>query len=220
MFHGVLFDMDGVLVDSEALIAESALRMFARDHGLEVRHEDFLPFVGAGENRYIGGVAEKYGLSIDVEAAKTATYAIYREFAMQGGHGMKILPGAVEYLAACRAAGLRTALASAADRVKVLINLEVLGIDETAFDDMVTGGDVVRKKPFPDIYMEAARRIGLDPKDCLVVEDAVNGILAGLASGARCLGITTSFSAEVLMKTGALWCAPDLARAPSPGSLG
>ncbi len=220
MFSGVLFDMDGVLVDSEALIAESALRMFARDHGLAVRHEDFLPFVGAGENRYIGGVAEKYGLSIDIEAAKTATYAIYREFAMQGGHGMRILPGAVDYVRACRDSGLRTALASAADRVKVLINLEVLGIDESAFDAMVTGGDVERKKPFPDIYIEAARRIGVRPQDCLVVEDAVNGIKAGVAAGARCLGITTSFSEAVLRESGALWFAPDLARAPAPGSLG
>lgn len=219
MISAVLFDMDGVLVDSEALIAEAALQMFARKYGLAVRHDDFLPFVGAGESRYIGGVAEKYGIAIDIDEAKAATYAIYGECAGTGQRGMKILPGAVEYLRACRSSGLRIALASAADRVKVLINLEFLGIDESAFDAVVTGGDVVRKKPFPDIYIEAARRIGVRPEECLVVEDAVNGLKAGVAAGARCLGITTSFSEAVLRDAGALWCAPDLAHAPEPAAL-
>lgn len=219
MMRGVLFDMDGVLVDSEALIAEAAVRMFAREHGLKARHEDFVPFIGAGENRFIGGVAERYGLVIDVEAAKSVTYGIYRELARSGGMGMRILPGALEYLTACRGRGLKIALASAADRVKVRINLEYLGIDETAFDAVLTGQDVVRKKPFPDIYLEAARRIGLEPQDCLVVEDAVNGVRAGVAAGASCLGITTSFSAESLRDAGAAWTAPDLARAPLPDEL-
>ncbi|MCE5199878.1 HAD hydrolase-like protein, partial [bacterium] len=59
MIRGIIFDMDGVLVDSEPFICEAAMRMFA-EHGITVKPEDFLPFVGAGEDRYVGGVAEKY----------------------------------------------------------------------------------------------------------------------------------------------------------------
>lgn len=219
MFKAVLFDMDGVLVDSETVIAEAAVRMFARRYGLTVSHADFIPFVGAGENRYLGGVAEHYGLTIDIAQAKDWTYAIYRELAMAGEAGMRLIPGAVDYVRACRAVGLRVAVASAADLTKVLINLEYLGLGDRDFDTILSGQDVEHKKPHPEIYLEAARRVGVAAADCLVVEDAVNGIRAGVAAGARCLGITSSFSEATLREAGASWIAPDLARAPSPLQL-
>src|SRR5712691_4107288 len=74
--RAVIFDMDGVLVDSESLINAAAIAMF-REKGLVVQPEDFLPFVGAGEDRYIGGVAEKYGFPLDLSVAKRRTYEIY-----------------------------------------------------------------------------------------------------------------------------------------------
>ena len=67
--RAVIFDMDGVLTDSEPLINQAAVAMF-RELGLPVQPEDFLPFVGTGEDRYIGGVAEKYGFPLDGPAAK------------------------------------------------------------------------------------------------------------------------------------------------------
>ena len=72
MIRGVLFDMDGVLADSEPFICQAAIMMFA-ETGLTVIPGDFKPFMGTGENRYIGGVAEKYGLKIDIEKAKART---------------------------------------------------------------------------------------------------------------------------------------------------
>lgn len=215
----VLFDMDGVLVDSERLIAEAAKRMFTERYGLEVRYEDFTPFVGAGENRYIGGVAERYGLAIDIVAAKAWTYEIYGRLARQHAAGMRAMPGAVDYVRACRAHGLKTALASAADRVKVMINLEYLGLREDEFDAVLTAEDVTHKKPDPEMYLKAAERLAVEPECCLVVEDAVNGTLAGVRAGARVLGITSSFTEEGLRKAGATWTASDLASAPLPWEL-
>lgn len=216
-----LFDMDGVLVDSERLIAEAARRMFAERYGLEVQYGDFTPFEGAGGvNRYIGGVAERYGLSIVIVSAKKAwTYEIYGQLARQHGAGMRAIPGAVDYVRACRAYGLRTALASVADRAKVLINLDYLCLTPDEFDIMLTGGDVTHKKPHPEIYLSAAERLGAAPSACIVVEDAVNGTIAGVRAGARVLGITSSFPEGVLRKAGASWTAPDLARAPLPWNL-
>ena len=75
---GVIFDMDGVLVDSESFICKAACMMFA-EHGVTVKPEDFLPFVGMGENRYLGGVAAKYNFPIDIERDKKRTYDIYLE---------------------------------------------------------------------------------------------------------------------------------------------
>ncbi|MEJ5185132.1 MAG: HAD-IA family hydrolase [Rectinemataceae bacterium] len=216
MIAAVLFDMDGVLVDSERLIAESARRMFLERYGLIVQYEDFTPFVGAGENRYLGGVAERYGLTIDIAQAKAWTYEIYGELARRHEAGMREIPGAVAYVRMCRQHGLKVALCSAADRAKVLINLEYLGLLPDEFDVMLTAEDVTHKKPDPEMYRTAAARLGLPSDRCLVVEDAINGVLAGIRAGSPVLGLTTTFTEQELMQSGALWCAPDLAHAPAP----
>ncbi len=74
--RAVIFDMDGVLTGSEPLINEAAVRMFG-ELGLRVQPEDFVPFIGTGENQYIGGVAKKYHFRIDIARAKKRTYEIY-----------------------------------------------------------------------------------------------------------------------------------------------
>jgi HAD superfamily hydrolase (TIGR01509 family) len=208
MLKGIIFDMDGVLVDSEPFICEAAVRMFA-ERGLKVKPEDFIPFVGAGENRYIGGVAEKYGFRIDIERDKARTYEIYGEI-VRGQ--IEPLPGVNEFIAKARNRGLKLALASSADLIKIEINLREIGVVPETFDAIVSGQDVVRKKPDPEIFLTAAERLGLAPEECLVVEDAVNGVAAAKAAGMRCLAITTSFTKEDL--SGADWFAPNLAYAP------
>lgn len=208
MIGAVLFDMDGVLLDSEEYICRAAIQMF-KESGVTVSPEDFLPFVGAGENRYLGGVAEKYKLNLPIETAKARTYAIYDEIVM----GKLIpLPGVAAFIRRCRDLGLRLAVASSADKIKVEINLRGIGLGAEEFDTVVNGLDVEHKKPAPDIYLLAASRLGVSPQQCLVVEDAVNGVQAARAAGMKCLALTTSFSAEDLKD--ADWIVPTLAEAP------
>jgi len=211
-FQGVIFDMDGVLCDSEPFICEAACRMFAENHGIRAAPEDFHPFVGTGENRYLGGVAEKHGVTLDLQRDKARTYAIYMEI-IRGRLGP--LPGAREFIAGCRARGLKLAVATSADRIKMDGNLREIGLPPSTFDVCVNGLDIERKKPHPDIFLLAAERLGLDPARCLVVEDAPNGLQAGKAALCRCLGLTTSFGEEILRSAGADWIAPDLARVPA-----
>ena len=208
MIRGVVFDMDGVLVDSEKFICEAAVRMFA-ERGLAAKPEDFRPFVGAGENRYLGGVAEQYGFPLDLERDKARTYQLYGEI-VRGR--LEPLPGVHEFIGRCRSRGLRLALATSADRVKMLINLREIALPPATFDAAVNGLEVPRKKPAPDIFLLAAERLGLAPAECLVVEDAVNGLAAARAAGARCLALTTSFTRGQL--AGADFFAADLAEAP------
>jgi HAD superfamily hydrolase (TIGR01509 family) len=205
---GVIFDMDGVLLDSEPFICKAACMMFA-ERGLQVRPEDFLPFVGAGENRYIGGVAEKYEFPVEIEDVKKRTYDIYLEI-IRGR--LEPLPGVHGFLAACREAGKKMALATSADFRKAEGNLREIGLPMSTFDAIVTGEDVVHKKPAPEVFLAAAAKLDLDPRRCLVVEDAVNGVAAARAAGSRCLALTTSFSREQL--AGADWFASDLSAAP------
>jgi HAD superfamily hydrolase (TIGR01509 family) len=210
-FRGVVFDMDGVLCDSEPFICEAAMRMFRERHGITVAAEDFVPFVGAGENRYLGGVAEKHGVALDLESDKRRTYEIYLEI-IRGR--LQPLPGVRGFIDACRRGGARLAVATSADEVKMRGNLREIGLPAELFDVTVNGLEVVHKKPHPEIFLTAIERLGLVPGECLVVEDAPNGIQAAKAAGATCLGLTTSFSAERLRAAGADWTAPDLAEVP------
>lgn len=208
MIEGVIFDMDGVLVDSEEWICKAAIRMFA-EHGLQVKPEDFLPFVGAGENRYIGGVAEKYDFPIDIERDKQRTYEIYDEI-VRGN--LSPLPGVREFIDKCRGKRLSLSLATSADERKMHTNLREIGLSTDTFDAAVNGLKVEERKPDPEIFLLAARRMDAGPSHCLVVEDSVNGVQAAAACGARCLALTTSFPAEELEE--ADWLAPSLAEAP------
>jgi beta-phosphoglucomutase len=194
--YGVIFDMDGVLVNSEEFINKAACMMF-EENGLKVRPEDFVPFIGTGENRYIGGVAEKYNFPIDIEAAKKRTYDVYLEI-IKGA--LKPLPGVQEFIKKCRDAGKKIAVASSADRRKVEGNLNEIELPLSVFDAVITAEDVARKKPAPDIFLTAAERLCLEPRQCLVIEDAVSGVAAAKTAGARCLALTTSFSREELDK--------------------
>jgi HAD superfamily hydrolase (TIGR01509 family) len=210
-FRGVIFDMDGVLCDSEPFICEAAIRMFADRHRVKALPGDFVPFVGAGEDRYLGGVAEKHGVQLDLEADKKYTYDTYLQIIRRR---LQPLPGVREFIAACRDRGLKLAVATSADLVKLQGNLREIGVPMTTFDACVNGLEVEHKKPDPEIFLLAAERLGLPASDCLVVEDAPNGIRAGKAAGARCLGLTSSFDAKTLRAAGADWIAPDLAHAP------
>jgi HAD superfamily hydrolase (TIGR01509 family) len=200
--------MDGVLVDSEPFIKEAGVRMFA-EKGYTVRDDDFQPFVGTGEDHFLGGVAHKYGLPFDAKHDKARTYAIYLDL-IRGR--LKPLPGVFPFIHECRARRLRVAVASSADAVKVEGNLHEIGLPPDAFDAIVNGSQVERKKPAPDIFLTAAGRLGLPPAACLVVEDAVAGVAAAKAAGARCLALTTSFPADRL--GAADWVVADLAHAP------
>ncbi|MCH2596126.1 MAG: HAD-IA family hydrolase [Pirellulales bacterium] len=200
MTKGYIFDMDGVLCDSEEFIAAAAIRMFWERYQTEVTVEDFEPFVGAGEDRYLGGVAEQYGISLNLESDKAETYRLYGE-CVKGK--LQALPGVKDFIERAKAAGIRTAVATSADDVKMKTNLYEIGLDAKHFDALVNGLEVEHKKPAPDIFLEAAQRLGIDPAECIVFEDAVNGVQAAKAAGARCVGITSSFAADVLLEAGA-----------------
>lgn len=194
--QAAIFDLDGVLADSEPLINAAAIAMF-REKGLMVQPDDFLPFVGAGEDRYIGGVAEKYHFELDLPQAKKRTYEIYLDLVPTQ---LKAFRGVHTLIQTCRRAGLLLAVASGTDQIKVRANLEKIGLPEPSWNAVVTGNDVKNNKPAPDIFLSAAQKIGVEPGACVVIEDSVNGIRAAKAAGMRCVAVAQTFPAERLQE--------------------
>ena len=198
--EGYIFDMDGVLCDSETFIAEAAISMFKTRYQVDVRRGDFEPFIGMGEDRYLGGVAEKYSINLQLEADKAETYRLYGS-CVKGK--LQALPGVKAFLARAQDEGIRLAVATSADDVKMRTNLKEMKLEESHFDALVSGLEIFHKKPAPDIFIEAARRFQLPTSACVVFEDAVNGVKAAKSAGAYCVGVTSSFSSTALQEAGA-----------------
>lgn len=204
MIKGVLFDMDGVLLDSEHLTSQAAINYFAKK-GFAVEYEDFIPFYGTGEKGFFCGVAAKYGIPYN---NATEAHLIYHEYEKLAAGQIQPLPGVVDFITLCRQKNLKLAVATSAGRLKMKINLQRLGFDNVVFDALVCGYDIANNKPHPEIFITAAAKLGLSPNDCLVVEDAPSGVKAAKDSGAKCLALTTSVSEELL--TDADWIVKNL----------
>jgi beta-phosphoglucomutase len=205
-----LFDMDGTLCDSEDLIAEAACRMFRETYGVEPVPSDFAPFVGTGEDRYLGGVAKQYGVNISLPRDKDVTYRLYADMAREH---LRPIPGAIEFVRAASRDGLLLAVATSADPFKLGINLDGIRLEASLFQALITGDDIQHKKPAPDIFLKAAERLGVDPAECRVFEDAVTGVQAAKAAGMHCIGITSFFDAATLLAAGADETWPDFTAA-------
>ncbi len=193
-YKAVLFDMDGVLIDSGYAMREASLNILKNDYGIEGKHEDFFPFTGMGEKAYIGGVSEKYGVPYE-EIMKTKAYAAY---GTDFRHLIKTFDGVRDMILSLKAKGYKVAVASSADREKVLINLSCIGLTPEEFDAVITGSDTEKKKPDPEIYLIAADAVGVEPSLCIVAEDAVSGAQAAKAAGMDCIGVTTNFDEQTL----------------------
>ena len=196
MSKAILFDMDGVLVNSEGVMLEAAAKAL-RSFGLEAVPEDFIPYIGMEAEIYLGKVMEKYGSKYS-EDAKEHTYNVYGEIISPEN----VCEYAPEMIRALRQNKIPFVICSGAVRSKIGHNLRILGLHPDDFTAIVSGNDVVHNKPDPEIYRKGAELIGVAPQDCIVVEDSLVGIRAGKASGAITVGVGTTLTKEDFEKEG------------------
>ena len=188
-----IFDMDGVLVNSEPVTRRAALEVL-EGYGITATKEDFRPFVGAGEARFVGGVAEKYGVPYE-PVMKDKLYEIYLRYV---GESLMVYPSTKAVLQELTSRGDKIALASSADYIKIEANMKTADIPLSLFAAIVSGDDAARKKPYPDVFNAAVEKLRANPAECLVIEDALNGIQAAKAAGISVAAVTTSFTKEQL----------------------
>ncbi|KAI0519561.1 hypothetical protein KFK09_007012 [Dendrobium nobile] len=191
----VLFDMDGVLCDSEQPSRMAAVNVFA-EMGVSVTADDFVPFMGTGEANFLGGVASVKGVNgFDPEAAKKRFFEIYLDQYAKPNSGIGF-PGALEIIMECKSKGLKVAVASSADRIKVDANLAAAGLPTALFDAIVSADEFENLKPAPDIFLAASKILNVPPSECLVIEDALAGVQAAKTANMRCIAVTTTLSEE------------------------
>jgi HAD superfamily hydrolase (TIGR01509 family) len=192
--YGVLWDMDGVLVDSGDLHRRAWRIFLARQHK-PVTDEAFERGFGQ-PNQAVLPIYFGEGLSAaEIAHLSDAKERCYR--ALVAEEGIAPTPGALDWLACFDEAGLRQALATSGCRA----NAELI-VDRTSarryFAAIVTADDVARGKPHPDLFMRAAAEIDVPPARCAVIEDSLHGIEAARRAGMPCLAIATTHSLDEL----------------------
>jgi HAD superfamily hydrolase (TIGR01509 family) len=185
----LIFDMDGLLVDTEAL-AYGAMNAFLAKHALERRQDIHNQMLGRRIPEAMAIVKEGYGLSHPIDDL-ISDYTIMRRDALVGN--VRPMPGALEVVRIGHDAGLRIGLASSGQREQVTLSLNEAGL-RGMFEVEVTGDDVRRGKPAPDLFLKAAELLHVDPKHCVVFEDAPAGVAAAINAGMRAVAVPNEHS--------------------------
>lgn len=182
--EAVIFDMDGTLVDTEPLWQESDKR-FAQSLGLNFTPAEWKGFVGMGGRAFASLIKDRLNLSIALDEL-----AIQKDDAYMKHASGKIKPHRemVKLVKALELQGLGLAIASGSSKRVIEFTLQEAGLGKD-FLEKVSADEVSRGKPYPDIFLETARRLGADPANCLVIEDSVHGVEAALAAGMSCVAI-------------------------------
>lgn len=179
--HPVIFDMDGVIFDSERLLMD-CWRTVADRYGIEGIEETLALCLGVNVNVSRQIYFDRYGPDFPLDDYKKETRALFRAGCPEGHPPLK--PGAAELLAALSRRGIPLALASSTQTDLVKEELANAGLLDH-FSVVIGGDQVSRSKPAPDIFLEAAAALGAEPEDCFVIEDSFNGIRAARAAGTR-----------------------------------
>ena len=182
-----MFDMDGVIVDSEPLWSEAEKRLLAR-RNLTYSPSLKAAMMGRDAKGAVGFLIEHYGL---IESPGELIGERNQLIAELFKEHLKAIPGALEFVSSVITAGIVTGLVSSSPRLLMELALEKLGA-AGLFALALSGDQVTRGKPEPDIYITAAERLGVEPEHCLVIEDAPHGVTAAKRAGMFCLAITTS----------------------------
>lgn len=199
MLKGLLFDMDGVLVNNLD-IHRQAFAEFFRRYGVERSFDDLSRVFGKGNDDIMGELMPKDVVErVGIRELGYQKEAIYREIYAPI---ITPQPGLKEFLADAERYGLKSAVGSSGYRVNVDFVLERCDIARH-FSAIVAGDEVTRCKPDPEIYLTAAAKLGLRPEECVVFEDAEAGIESAKRAGVKVVALATTFSREFLEKSDA-----------------
>ncbi len=198
--YGLIFDVDGVIADTEAVNARASIKVFADLFGVEgVVRKDFEAGLGRGAEEYVKAGARVHGLELTDEQIKKITQ-LRQEYFLKvlKKEPMPPFPGVLELMdKAMKEKNFRLAIATSGTLEKSRAVLEAANVPYRKMV-YINGDHVKNKKPDPELFLLAAEGMGIEPADCVVIEDAPNGVQAAKAAGAKCIAVTNSTNAANL----------------------
>ena len=200
--YGLIFDVDGVIADTEAVNARATIKVFDEEFGITgVERKDFEAGLGRGAEEYIKAAARVHGAELnDEQLAKASKLRQENFLTILELEGLQAFPGIIELIeAGLNRPDFGVAIATSSTREK---SEAVLKATKIPYEKMVyiSGQDVNHKKPNPELFLLAAGGIGIKPARCVVIEDAPNGVEAAKAAGSKCIAVTNSTAAAKLAK--------------------
>ncbi|MBJ6765745.1 HAD family phosphatase [Myxococcaceae bacterium JPH2] len=210
--RAAVFDMDGTLIDNMDFHNRAWVAL-SRRLGLDTTAERFQTEFAGKKNEEI--LPELLGRPLSAEELASLADEKESHYRTLYRPHLALHVGADAFLARLSAAGIRLAVATAAPQGNRELVLDGLAI-RARFERVVGAEEVTRGKPAPDIFLAAAKALAVPPESCIAFEDAINGVLSARAAGMVTVGITTTTSAEQLLRAGAQYTAPDFASLPEP----
>ncbi len=197
MQHGLIFDVDGVLADTEPLSIHAVNQAFLELYNVSPKDEDSDPYMGVTAEVHVLGIAMQYGINIDVEKmVERQRHHFLKE--LGGSPNIGISDATAFFNEACRFKDWKLALATSSKRQRSEATLQACGLDTSPLSAWLTGDDITKAKPDPEIYQAAALAIGVPTERCVVIEDSITGITAAKGAGMACIAVTGTFQGEEL----------------------
>ncbi|MCP5151247.1 MAG: HAD family phosphatase [Ectothiorhodospiraceae bacterium] len=181
--RAVLFDMDGLMLDTEPIYRQAGLRA-ADELGFALTDDIYFQLVGRTQVDSERLLLETFGLGFPLDEFRTRWPRYWHAHVRE--HGIAHKPGLLELIDEIRRSGLLAAVATSSDLGQARVTLAAGGLADV-FDIVVTGDQVPNGKPAPDIYLLAARRVGVEPSACVALEDSDNGLMAAVDAGTTAL---------------------------------
>lgn len=191
MLQAVIFDMDGLMIDSEP-VQWRAMNSVVAPYGVTIDEPEWASMVGRRAVDNLALLSEKHHLEVDPAELVISKNAAYHDL-IRHRENVIPMPGLYEAIDEARQAGLKLALGSSSVLGDIKIILKALSLS-TTFDVVVSGDQVARGKPDPDIFLEVARRLAVHPSRCLVLEDTAHGVAAAKAAGMMCIAVPGHFT--------------------------
>ena len=179
----ILFDMDGVLIDSEPSYVQADAKLFA-ELGVPFGAREIAAMTGAN-NLVIAGLI--VGWHPHLAPRREEIAAQYESYLFEAlcTEVTELIPGVMAWIRRAKEIGLKLAIGSSSSNRMVFHAADTFGLTPL-MDAIVTGEMVKRGKPYPDIYLQACKELGMQPKDCIIIEDSTNGLKSGRAAGTLC----------------------------------
>ncbi|MFC1993589.1 HAD family hydrolase [Chloroflexota bacterium] len=189
----VIWDMDGVIADT-ASYHFKAWRTVFQKRGVDFTEAEFRPHFGQRNDTIIKSALGDRISRDEIKVVAAEKEGTFRKLA---GQNIKPLPGAIKLIRSLRERGFKIAISSSAPVENIRLVIHGLGIDD-CFHGIVSGHEVTEGKPSPQGFLLAARKLGVEPENCVVVEDAIAGVAACKSAGSYCLAVTNTNPRESL----------------------